>query len=122
MMVDDEPMMIEVIQAYLEDAGYQRFVSVIDPRLAMTTARVKKPGLILLDLMMPGMNGFEVLAQLRADATLRYTPVIVLTAASDPQSKLCALELGATEILAKPVDMVGGDNNALARRVEISIQ
>ncbi len=104
MMVDDEPMMIEVTQTFLEDAGYRRFVSVIDPRLALTTARVKKPGLILLDLMMPGMSGFEVLEQIRGDESLRYTPVIVLTAASDPASKLRALELGATEILAKPVD------------------
>ena len=104
MMVDDEPMMIEVTQAFLEDAGYHRFVSVIDPRLALTTARVKKPGIILLDLMMPGMNGFEVLEQFRKDDALRYTPVIVLTAASDPASKLRALELGATEFLAKPVD------------------
>ena len=104
MMVDDEPMMIEVTQTFLEDAGYRRFVSVIDPRLALTTARVKKPGLILLDLMMPGMSGFEVLEQIRGDESLRHTPVIVLTAASDPASKLRALELGATEILAKPVD------------------
>ena len=104
MMVDDEPMMIEVTQTYLEDAGYRRFVSVIDPRLALATARVKKPGLILLDLMMPGMSGFEVLRQIRHEEGLRYTPVIVLTAASDPASKLRALELGATEILAKPVD------------------
>jgi diguanylate cyclase (GGDEF)-like protein len=104
MMVDDEPMMIEVTQAYLEDAGYRRFVAVIDPRLALATARVKKPGLILLDLIMPGMNGFEVLRQIRQEEGLRYTPVIVLTAASDPASKLRALELGATEFLAKPVD------------------
>lgn len=104
MMVDDEPMMIEVTQAYLEDAGYGRFVSVVDPRLALATARVKKPGLILLDLMMPGMSGFEVLAQIRQEEALRFTPVIVLTAASDPASKLRALELGATEFLSKPVD------------------
>jgi diguanylate cyclase len=104
MMVDDEPMMIEVTQTYLEDAGYRRFVSVTDPRVAVATARLKRPGLILLDLMMPGMNGFEVLTQIRQDESLRYVPVIVLTAATDPASKLRALELGATEFLAKPVD------------------
>lgn len=104
MMVDDEPMMSEVTQTYLEDAGYKRFVSVTDPRQAMDTARAERPGLILLDLMMPGLNGFDLLAQIRADEALRYTPVIVLTAASDPASKLRALELGATEFLAKPVD------------------
>jgi diguanylate cyclase (GGDEF)-like protein len=104
MMVDDEPMMIEVTQTYLEDAGYHRFVGVSDPRLALATARTRRPGLILLDLMMPELNGFEVLTQLRQDPVLRFTPVIVLTASSDPASKLRALELGATEFLAKPVD------------------
>jgi diguanylate cyclase len=104
MMVDDEPMMTDVAQAYLEDAGYTRFVAVHDPRLALETARTQRPGLILLDLMMPELNGFELLQLIRQDERLRYTPVIVLTAASDPASKLRALELGATEFLSKPVD------------------
>jgi diguanylate cyclase (GGDEF)-like protein len=104
MMVDDEPMMTDVAQAYLEDAGYTRFVAVHDPLQAMDTARAQRPGLILLDLMMPALNGFDLLRMIRLDERLRYTPVIVLTAASDPASKLRALELGATEFLAKPVD------------------
>jgi len=104
MMVDDEPMMTDVAQAYLEDAGYTRFVAVHDPLLAMDIARTQRPGLILLDLMMPALNGFDLLRMIRLDERLRYTPVIVLTAASDPASKLRALELGATEFLAKPVD------------------
>ena len=104
MMVDDEPMMTEVTQAYLEEAGYTRFIAVHDPRQALDIARTSHPGLILLDLMMPGLNGFDLLRLIRLDARLRYTPVIVLTAASDAASKLRALELGATEFLAKPVD------------------
>jgi diguanylate cyclase len=104
MMVDDESMMTDVTQTYLEEAGYTRFVAVNDPCLALNIARLQRPGLILLDLMMPGLNGFDLLAQLRRDESLRYTPVIVLTAATDPASKLRALELGATEFLAKPVD------------------
>jgi len=104
MMVDDEPMMTEVTQTYLEDAGYRRFVAVNDPLLALDLARSTRPGLILLDLMMPGLSGYDLLTQLRQDDLLRYTPVIVLTAATDPASKLRALELGATEFLAKPVD------------------
>ena len=104
MMVDDEPMMTDVAQAYLEDAGYTRFVAVHDPLQAMETARAQRPGLILLDLMMPELNGFDLLRLIRLDERLRYTPVIVLTAASDPASKLRALELGATEFLSKPVD------------------
>ena len=104
MMVDDEPMMTDVIQAYLEEAGYSRFVSVNDPLLAIDEARRHRPGLLLLDLMMPGLSGFEILAQMRADEQLRYIPVIVLTAANNPATKLRALELGATEFLSKPVD------------------
>jgi diguanylate cyclase (GGDEF)-like protein len=104
MMIDDEPMMTEVTQTYLEEAGYQRFVSVNDPTEAMEVARRVRPGLILLDLMMPVLSGFDLLRQIRADENLRYTPVIVLTGASDPMSKLRALALGATEFLSKPVD------------------
>ena len=104
MMVDDEPIMTDVIQTYLEEAGYNRFVAISDPQLALESARLHRPGLVLLDLVMPGMSGFDVLAQLRADDLLRYTPVIVLTASSGASTKLRALELGATEFLAKPVD------------------
>ncbi len=104
MMVDDEPMMTDVIQTYLEEAGYSRFVSVNDPLLALDVARRHRPGLLLLDLMMPGLSGFDILEQMRADEQLRYTPVIVLTAANNPATKLRALELGATEFLSKPVD------------------
>jgi diguanylate cyclase len=104
MMVDDEPMMTDVIQTYLEEAGYSRFVSVNDPLLALETARRHRPGLLLLDLMMPGLSGFDILAALRKDKELRYIPVIVLTAANNALTKLRALELGATEFLAKPVD------------------
>ena len=104
MMVDDEPMMSDVIQAYLEEAGYRRFVSINDPLLALEAARRHRPGLVLLDLMMPGISGFDILTQIRNDDALRYTPVIMLTAASNTATKLKALELGATDFLSKPVD------------------
>jgi diguanylate cyclase len=104
LMIDDEPMMTDVTQTYLEEAGYHHFVAVNDPREALRQALACKPGLILLDLMMPGVSGYELLRQFRAHEQLRYTPVIVMTASSDPKSKLRALELGATEFLSKPVD------------------
>jgi diguanylate cyclase len=104
LMIDDEPMLTDVIQAYLEDAGYHKLVAVNDPTQAMEVARRCKPSLVLLDLMMPRVSGFEILEALRHDEELRYVPVIVLTAASDPATKLRALDLGATEFLAKPVD------------------
>ena len=104
LMIDDEPMMTDVTQTYLEEAGYRHFAAVNDPREALQQALACKPGLILLDLMMPGVSGYELLRQFRSHEQLRYTPIIVLTASSDPKSKLRALELGATEFLSKPVD------------------
>ena len=74
MMVDDEPLMTDVVQTYLEDAGYRRFVSINNPLLALEGARRHRPGLLLLDLMMPGLSGFEILALVRSDPVLRYTP------------------------------------------------
>ncbi len=120
LMIDDEPMLTDVIQAYLEDAGYTQLVAVNDPCVALETARRCRPSLVLLDLMMPKVSGFDILEQLRRDDELRYVPVIVLTAASDPATKLRALDLGATEFLAKPVDaseLVLRVRNSLALKV-----
>jgi diguanylate cyclase len=104
MMIDDEPMLTEVIGTYLEDAGYRHCVGINDATVALQKVRELNPALVLLDLVMPGVSGFEILQALRQDEHLRYTPVIVLTAASDPDTKLKALSIGATEFLAKPVD------------------
>jgi diguanylate cyclase (GGDEF)-like protein len=104
MMIDDEPLNIEVLQTFLEEAGYREFVPVTAPREALGLIADKRPDVVLLDLVMPEMSGFEILERLRADDTLRHTPVIVLTSATDAETKLKALELGATDFLAKPVD------------------
>lgn len=104
MMIDDEPMLTEVIAAHLEDAGFRQVVGVNDATVALQQVREISPALVLLDLVMPRVSGFEILQGIRQDEQLRYTPVIVLTAASDPATKLKALSLGATEFLSKPVD------------------
>jgi EAL domain-containing protein (putative c-di-GMP-specific phosphodiesterase class I)/PleD family two-component response regulator len=104
MMIDDEPLMTDLIQTHLEEEGYQNFVAINDPRGAIAQIRAERPAVILLDLMMPQLSGFELLEAMRADQELRYTPVIVLTAAANADSKLRALRLGATDFLAKPVD------------------
>ena len=104
MMVDDEPLMTDLIQAYLEEEGYANFVMTNDSREAMALLRREEPGVLLLDLMMPHVSGLELLAAIRGDRKLRHTPVIVLTAATGADSKLRALQLGATDFLAKPVD------------------
>jgi diguanylate cyclase (GGDEF)-like protein len=104
MLVDDEPLNIEVVQAVLEEAGYRKFVSTTQAKEAMGVLLEARPDIVLLDLMMPEVSGFDVLTAIRGHKELRYTPVIILTAAGDPSTKLQALELGATEILTKPVD------------------
>jgi diguanylate cyclase len=104
MMIDDDPITLEVIQAFLSEAGYRNILTLSQPAEAIDTIRKVMPAVVLLDLMMPGVNGFDILRGMRLEEELRYTPVIMLTAASDAETKLQALELGATDFLAKPVD------------------
>jgi diguanylate cyclase (GGDEF)-like protein len=104
MMVDDESLLTDVIETHLEDAGYLHFVGCNEPTLALELIRARRPDVLLLDLMMPEVSGFDILRAMRKESELQYIPVIVLTAASDPETKLQALEMGATEFLSKPVD------------------
>tara|TARA_R110002096_G_scaffold61709_15_gene153346 strand:- start:7072 stop:8937 length:1866 start_codon:yes stop_codon:yes gene_type:complete len=104
MMVDDEPTTIEVLRMFLEDAGYRNFVTTSDSREAISLIGSRHPDVVLLDLMMPHVGGFDILSAMRADALMRHTPVIMLTSSVDGGTKLTALELGATDFLGKPVD------------------
>lgn len=102
--IDDEPIMSALLQTYLEEEGYRRVLTSNDPAGALQMLRGSQASLLLLDLMMPEVSGFDVLGAVRADPELRYLPVIILTAANDPENKLRALNLGATDFLSKPVD------------------
>ncbi len=104
MMVDDEPITLDIVQAYLEGAGYRKFVTVSEPADAMGLVESEKPDVLLLDLMMPVVSGFDILKSIRSDRRFQHIPVIVLTSSTDSETKLKALELGATDLLAKPVD------------------
>ena len=104
MMVDDEPINIEVTQIQLEDAGFSRFLSTSAPSEALAMITAKRPDLLLLDLMMPGTSGFDILSLMEATNILKDVPTIVLTSATDTVTKQKALELGVTEFLLKPVD------------------
>jgi diguanylate cyclase (GGDEF)-like protein len=104
MMVDDEPLNIEVTQVHLEEAGYKKFVSTSDPLSALDLLTEQRPDVLLLDLNMPGMSGFELLSRMAGENILKDVPTIVLTSSSDAKTKLKALELGATDFLSKPVD------------------
>ncbi|MGB8435915.1 MAG: EAL domain-containing protein [Burkholderiales bacterium] len=104
MMVDDEPINLEVLQTFLQDAGYKKFIQCSSPLKAMDIISDQRPDIVLLDLVMPEMSGFEILKRLRNSETLRHIPVIILTSSTDADTKLMALELGATDFLGKPFD------------------
>ncbi len=104
MMVDDDPTITRVIQMFLEDAGYRKFISTSRSTEAMELLAETNPDVVLLDLMMPDLSGFDILASMRADTTFAHVPVVILTSSTDASAKLKALELGANDFLAKPVD------------------
>ena len=104
MMVDDEPTTTEVLQMFLEAAGYTNFLITNDSCEVMRMMAQQQPDVLLLDLVMPEVSGFEILTAMREDDLLQKVPVIMLTSAVDAETKLEALELGATDFLAKPVD------------------
>ena len=104
MMVDDEQITMEIVQTYLEDEGYSRFVLEHRSTHAMQTLEKTNPDTLFLDLIMPDKSGFEILSEIRQHPKFKHLPVIILTSSTDTESKLQALDLGATDFLAKPVD------------------
>jgi len=111
MIVDDEPINIKVARKYLQQLGYENFITTTDSGEAVSIVLQETPDVLLLDVRMP-TNGLEILRDLRQNAQSAYLPVIILTATTDAETKLLALDLGATDFLAKPVDP-----NELAPRV-----
>ncbi|TKB11844.1 EAL domain-containing protein [Desulforhopalus sp. IMCC35007] len=104
MMVDDEPMTMIVVQTFLEEFGFNHFIQVEDSLKVMDILEEQLPDILLLDLIMPGKSGMDILAEIRNHSKMSRLPVVVLTASSDARDKLKALELGATDFLSKPVD------------------
>ncbi len=103
-IVDDQPINIAVVQKYLKIAGYTQFVTTTDARQAVQLIAEQWPDVVLLDIMMPYVSGLDILAELRRNDHFSDLPVIILTAATERQTKLDALKLGATEFLHKPFD------------------
>ena len=104
MIVDDDSVSVKVVRRYLEKTGYSDFVTTNDATRAMPLLAAHDPHVVLLDIMMPGIDGFEILDLIRREHDNLELPVIVLTGSDDPETKLRALEIGATDILNKPVD------------------
>lgn len=99
LIVDDVPDNLNVLGAVLERAGYLVTVSLDGPGALRLAQRAPAPDLILLDVMMPGMDGHEVLARLRADPATASIPVLFVTALGDPEDEELGLSLGAVDYL-----------------------
>ncbi len=99
--MDDEPLFLEQIKPYLEGKGYS-VETAPDGKTALEKAHRLNPALILLDVMMPGLNGFEVLAQIQIDPKLSHTQVVMLTAKGETESILWGKQFGAVDFLIKP--------------------
>ncbi len=106
-VVDDEAANVELVRRLLEMEGYTEISCYTDPREFLDSCRILPPDLVLLDLMMPELNGFEVLERLRGSLDdFDYRPVMMITSDDDRDTKRKALSSGASDFLAKPVSPV----------------
>ena len=106
LIIDDEPLNVALLEDMLSDAGYKQIKSVTDSRIALEVCNEFGPDLVLLDLMMPHVDGFAILDALRSDGAELFLPVIVLTADANEGTKRHALRSGATDFLLKPFDQL----------------
>ncbi|MBM3951421.1 MAG: response regulator [Rhodospirillales bacterium] len=104
LIVDDNQANVQLLQALLDREGYTNVTGVTDPRDVIPLCEVNRYDLILLDIRMPHMNGFGVMAALKKADPGDYLPVLVLTAQTDRTTRIRALELGAKDFVNKPFD------------------
>lgn len=121
LLVDDTRTLLSLIQVYL--MGWQfEFVEAKDGTEGLARAREHRPDLVITDVRMPGMDGFELCAAIRADPVLHKTPIVLLTSLADDASRKKGKLVGATAFLTKPVSVeelrntVGGILQLPARR------
>jgi class 3 adenylate cyclase len=112
LIVDDQPMNVDILKTRLAVHGYD-ILTATDGEAALQVARSEQPDLLLLDVMMPKMDGIEVCQRLKGDASLPFMPIIMVTAKSDSKDVVAGLDAGADEYLTKPVDQA-----ALVARVK----
>ena len=107
LIVDDKVSNIVVTQRVLQQGGYQNVTSTTDPREVIDQLRVFRPDLIVLDLMMPKVDGYSVIVQLRGwIPDNEYLPILVVTADVSRAARQKALTLGANDFITKPVDAI----------------
>jgi twitching motility two-component system response regulator PilH len=112
LVIDDGPEQRRFLERVLTAAGY-RVVTAPDGEAGKAAAHSLRPDLVLLDVMMPGMNGYQVCRALKADPATADRPILVLTAKDEPADHYWAREVGADDFVTKPVDLPD-----LLRRIE----
>src|SRR5205085_6715549 len=116
LVVDDVPDNVEILQLRLESHGYE-IITAGDGEAALATIRDKLPELVLLDIQMPKLDGIETVKQLKADPSLPFIPVIMVTARADAKDVVAGLDAGGDDYLTKPVDQA-----ALMARVKAMLR
>lgn len=101
LVVDDDKEIVRLLRAYLEQAGFMVFTA-YDGEAAFNLIRRERPSLVLLDLMLPDRDGWDITKKIRADSILSNTPIIMLTARVEDSDKIVGLELGADDYVTKP--------------------
>ena len=101
LIVDDDHEIVRLVKAYLEDAGYT-VLTAYDGETALHTLRRECPDLLVLDLMLPDRDGWDLTRLIRADQSLAETPIIMLTARVEDSDKIVGLEIGADDYITKP--------------------
>lgn len=104
LIVDDDNLITGLMETLVTMGGHEAIV-VNDSTEAIDTAISVQPDLITLDLMMPGLSGYDICQLLRADPRFDQTPIIIISAKEDTQSKEKAIKMGATEYITKPFDI-----------------
>jgi class 3 adenylate cyclase len=112
LIVDDQPVNVDILQTRLAIHGYE-ILTAGDGEEALARARTEQPDVILLDIMMPKLDGIEVCRRLKADPSLPFMPIIMVTAKADSKDIVAGLDAGADEYLTKPIDQA-----ALVARVK----
>jgi len=102
--VDDDPGMLEMLRVGLELEGY-RVITALDGRTALRKIHAENPALVILDVMMPGMDGWEVLDRIESSPQMAGIPVIMLTALTEDMDVMRGLEKGAIDYITKPFDV-----------------
>jgi DNA-binding response OmpR family regulator len=116
LIVDDEPFNIDYLEQVLEELGYET-IRAVNGQAALEKVASEAPDLILLDVMMPGMDGFTVCRILKGDDSTRLIPIVIMTALDAPHDRIQGIRAGADDFLTKPVN-----EEALLARIETALK